>query len=478
MEENLRKSKSDNLLEGLTHKDIKKFNKFIINYLGGSGDNILKYWEYRLAQKKLSGSFLLDDSKEKFSRKIVSDFVKILEKFYALKGFEKDSLGEKGYLIRELRDRQLYKLFNSLLDDTKQYHKSNVRKGYMNYINYLRLNLEEYFLYNSQNEDSSMFQASMNISSVSEIIHIQSILFEQINMKLYCLDCKLEKDELNNIKSIVDYIERKSELFQKEHQGVYVLYLVYRMIENINDESKAHDALDYINKNFDFLTVNFLQFSYEVIIRFYIIQVNSGDSKSLSDLFNIIKEIERKELFSKIQHIQPLNFLTGISVALSFNDVDFAESFLHKYNCKMNAEYRKNVTTICQAMLEFAKGRFTHARNLLMKDKTKNISMYIFSKLTLLKSLYEINELRVVLPLIDTVKHYLNRHIVAKSPYRDSIFAFLNSLNTLCTSKRKNGRGADKLLKKLNESKVFFQKRWIIEKANELKELANSNSKQ
>jgi hypothetical protein len=469
MDENLRKSKADNLLDGLAYKDIKKFNKFIINYLGGSGEHILKYWEYRHSQKVLSGSFELSDSKEKFSRKIISDFVKILEKFYALKAFEKDSLGEKGYLIRELRDRQLYKLFNSLLDDTKHFHESNVRKGYMNYINYFRLNLEEYFLYNSQNEDVSMFKTSVNLSSVSEIIYIQSKLFEHINQKLYCFNCEIKKDELNSIDNVIAYIKNNSDKFQTEHQGVYVLFLIYDMIGNINDEKKAHDALNYINKNFNHLTVNFLQLSYEIIIRFYILQVNSGNSKSLNDLYNIIKEIEKKELFTNIQHIQPLNFLTAISVALSFRDVNFSEMFLLKYNNKMNIEYRKNVATICQAMIEFAKGKYTHSRNLLMKDKTKNISMYIFSKMTLLKSLYELNELRVVLPLIDTVKHYLTRHIDVKGPYRDSIFSFLNYLNSMCTAKRKNGRGSDRLLKKLNNDQIFFQKRWIISKVEELK---------
>lgn len=476
MDEKLRKSKADHLLDGLAYKDIKKFNKFIIHYLGGSGEHIYKYWEYRLSQKNLTGSFGLSDSKEKFSRKIISDFVKIIEKFYALKAFEKDSLGEKSYLIRELRDRQLYKLFNSLLDDTKQYHKSNVRKGYMNYINYFRLNLEEYFLYNSQNEDLSMFRTSVNLSSVSEIIYVQSKLFEYINQKLYCYECDFEKNELNSIDSIKDYVKKNSEMLSNEHQSVYILYLIINMIDSVNDEKKAHEALDYINRNFSNLTVNFLQICYEIIIRFYIMQVNKGNSKSLADLYSIIKEIEKKDLFVNIQHIQPLNFLTAISVALAFGDINFADDFLRKYNSKMNTEYKKPVSTISHAMIDFAKGRYTVAKNLLMNDKTKNTSMYIFSKATLLKSLFELSELRVVLPLIDTVKHYLSRHITTKGPYKDSIFAFLNYLNSLCTAKRKHGRGADKLLKKLNNDKSFFQKRWIVAKAEELKELADSFS--
>jgi len=467
MKDNLHKSKADYLLNGLTYKETKKFNKFIINYLGGSGEHIYKYWEYRLSQMKLTGSFLSTGAKENFTRKIISDFVKILEKFYSLKGFEKDSLRENGYLISELRNRHLYKLFNSLLIETKQHHKLNVRKGYTNYLNLLSLNLEEYFLYNSRNEDLCMFQTSMNMSSTSEIIYIQSKLFERINQRLYCFDCSTKMEELNSIANVTDFVKRNSDMFKAEHQGVYLLYLLYEMIEDFNDADKTIEALNFVKNNYNNLTINFLQFSYEIIIRFYILQVNSGNSQSHSDLYNILKEIEKKELFNNIQHIQPLNFLTAISVSLAFGDIDFAEKFLNNYNVKMNAEYRIQVSVICEAMIAFSKGNYSKTKNLLVNDKTKNISMYVFSKTTLLKSMYEMNDFKIIIPLIDTVKHYLNRHLDVKLPYKNSIFTFLNYLNTLSTVKRKNGRGAERLMDRLKDSRQFFQKRWIAGKTAE-----------
>jgi hypothetical protein len=189
-------------------------------------------------------------------------------------------------------------------------------------------------------------------------------------------------------------------------------------------------------------------------------------------LYRIFKEIEKKELFKNIQHIQPLNFLSAISVSLAYGDTNFADEFLYKYNAKMNSEYRKQVTVICRAMIDFSKGKYSSVKTLLIDDKTKNISMYIFSKLTLLKALYELNDVRIMIPLIDTVKHYLNRHIQSDGPYKNSIFLFLNYLNSLSTSKRKNGRGAERLLDRLNDSNLFFQKKWIVTKAEELKKLS------
>ena len=472
MNKKLRKSKADHLLEGLVYKEINKFNKFIINRLGDSGQHILKYWEFRLEQKKLTGSFILTDIKGDFSRKIISDFVKILEKFYANKGFEKDFLSEKGYLIRELRDRHIYKLFNSLLDDTKKYHKSSVKEGYMNYISLFRLNLEEYFLYNSRNEGPQMYKTSKNMSSISEIIYSQSKLLEYINKKLYGQEYDDETVELNDAESIVKYVLRNSDKLKSEYQSVYMMYLMYDMIVNDKDDSKTLVAMNYIKKNFNKFTVNYLQLCYETIIRFYIQKVNTGNSKSLQELYKVLSEIEKKELFSKIQHIQPLNFLTAISVALAFNDVNFAEMFMLKYSNKMNLEYRKQTYTICEAMIKLYKGDFNTAKRLLLNDKTKEISMYLFSKATLMKSLYELNDTRILIPLIDTVKHYLNRHIPSKGPYKESIFEFLNYINNLSTAKRKNGRGASRLLDKLNNENNFFQKKWIVLKAEELKKLA------
>jgi len=472
MNEKLRKSKADHLLEGLAYKEINKFNKFIINRLGDSGQHILKYWEFRLEQKRITGSFLLTGDKGEFSRKVISDFVKILEKFYATKGFEKDILSEKGYLVRELRDRHIYKLFNTLLDDTKKYHKSGVKKGYMNYISLFRLNLEEYFLYNSRNEGIKMYETSKDMSTISEIIYIQSKLLEFINKKLYGIENNGEADELNDAESIVKYVNKNADKLKSDYQSMYMMYLMYDMVINSDDDSKTLNAMNYVKKNFNKFTVNYLQLCYETIIRFFILKVNTGNSKSLQELYRILSEIEKKDLFTKIQHIQPLNFLTAISVALAFNDVNFAEMFMLKYNNKINLEYRKQTYTICEAMIKLHKADFSTAKRLLINDKTKEISMYLFSKVTLMKSLYELNDSRILIPLIDTVKHYLNRHLTTKGRYKESIFEFLNYINNLSTSKRKNGRGADRLLDKLNNNKDFFQKKWIISKAEELSKLA------
>ena len=115
-----------------------------------------------------------------------------------------------------------------------------------------------------------MFKTSVNLSSVSEIIYIQSKLFEHINQKLYCFNCEVKKGELNSIDNILDYVNQNADYIRADHQGVYVLYLICNMIENINDEKETHETLNYISKNFNHLTVNFLQLVYEIIIRFYI----------------------------------------------------------------------------------------------------------------------------------------------------------------------------------------------------------------
>ena len=72
------------------------------------------------------------------------------------------------------------------------------------------------------------------------------------------------------------------------------------------------------------------------------------------------------------------------------------------------------------------------------------------------------------MPLIDTTKHFLNRKLAGENVQKESVFKFLNYIHSLCSVRKKNGRGAEILLDKINDEKTFFQKKWVVEKAEEL----------
>jgi len=464
----LRKIKSDCLLESLTPKEIKQFDKYIKSKLDKSGGGILKFWQSRCNALHNKDSNRYNNASDNFSRKTVSDFVKILESFIATKGYEMDLLSRKIYLAKELRNRNVDKYFTSLIDDVCSDNTVKYLKGYSYLSNLQRLYVEEYFLCNSRNEEEGMHNISVRILRNAEVVLVKSVFFECINRKLYSLVKTPPKDIVLSVKDAVRIVEKNTSGYSENYPNVYLDYLFYKMLEKPEDNERVSEALNFLVENEKKLALDYVQFAYETLIRFLSERINSGCSSIKISLYELFKEVESSGLLNKIQNVQPMIFVSAVTTALSNNDVSFADKLIALYRNKLNASLRDDVLSVSRAMTDFAAGKYENVKNLIGDFKTKNVSLYLFSKTTLLKTLFELKEDRNILPLIDTIKHFLNRKLNGNTVQKENIFKFLNCLNSLCSVRRKNGKGSGILLDKIKDEKSFFQKKWVMEKAEEL----------
>ena len=360
------------------------------------------------------------------------------------------------------------KYFTVLLEELKSFHNTKSLKGHLNVMDLIHLYFEEYFLFNSYSDETKMYETSLTISSFAEIMLIQSKLFEYVNKRLYAFESKINYDELVSVADVVKNVKSNDSYYKQRHQNIYLMYLFFEMFENFNDDERIFNALKFLEKNFENITVDFLQFSYETVIRFLIFKINTGCAKSFKTTYDVFKEIEQKGLLSRVHHLQPLNFLSAVSVSLAFDDVDFVRKLIAFYKEKVNREFRAQVVNLSNAMLELNQGNFETVKRLLKNEKPQNLAIYLFTKTTFLKALYESRDLRSVMPLIDNVKHYLNRQPLITGAYKESIFKFLHYLSLLTTIKRKGKGRAGELLDVLNDEPTFFQRKWVLAKAEEL----------
>lgn len=463
-----RKIKSDILLESLSSREIKQFDKFIKSKLDGSGGRILNFWRSKFNTLKNQSGVRPKNASQNYSRKTISDFVKILESFIAKKVYDKDLLIQKIYLAKELRSRNVDKYFETLIDDVCSVNSVKFLKGYSYMSNLQKLYVEEYLLCNSRNEESSMHDISVKILKNAEAVLIKSVLFEFVNRKLYSTDSKQLKDEILSADDAASIVEKNSAVYSMNYSNVYLDYLLYKMIKKNGDLQRVFDVLKYLKEREKELAYDFVQFVYETLIRFLSGRINSGCLESQKTLYELFVEIESKGLLNKIGNFQPMIFVSAVTTSLSYNDITFAGKLVTLYKGKLNLRYRDDVIAVSQSLIDFASGKYENVKKINGDFKTKNVSLYLFSKTALLKALFELKEDRNIMPLIDTTKHFLNRKFPGKNVQKDSIFKFLNYLNALCSVRRKNGRGVEMLMDKIHDEETFFQKKWIFSKAEEM----------
>lgn len=473
MTEKTRKIKSDLLIESLSPKEVIQFDKYIKSKLENSGDKVLSYWQSKFnASGSKRGKY---SKKQYYSRKTISDFVKILESFIAKTGFEKDLLSRKVYLAKELRNRNVDKHFSFLIEELNSDSSQKTLKGYSYLYNLQRLYVEEYFLSSARNEETMMYNISRKIYNTTEIILVQNRLFEYINKKLYSEDNPDENYVLLKIDEAADFIRKDKLFFARNLQNIYMKFLFYEMLKNPEDEKRISYAHEYLKDNERHFAPDFIQFAYETLVRFLTLRINTGCTASFDTFYKLFKDIEGRGLLKKIHDIQPLNFISAISVSLAHSDIAFANKLIAFYKVKINSKFRDDVIIVSHGMTDLSAGKYENVKRYLNNFKTHNVSLYLFAKCTLLMAFYELKDDRNVIHLVDTAKHFFNRKLSNNIPQKENIFKFLNYLCSLTTVRKKGGKGAELLLDRIHDEKSFFQKRWIISKGEEMARAVNNN---
>ncbi len=469
-----KKYKTDFLIDGLSEKEIRNFEKYLRSRTGRQ--DFLLFWEsiaevYK--KKKNSAGFKEEAGAsgliKKYDRKFLSDFNKILESFYVCNAVENDRQGYMIYLLREMRMRNLDKLFSDLLNDVKKYHKHKVLKGFVHNITLLRSYYEEYFISYAMNEEENLFKLSNQINDVSQNVLIQKIFFQNIIKKLYSsILVKPETELLVDYDTAKIFVESRIKYFRTKHENIYMLYLISSMIDRSGDEEDVLRVINYLKSCMAKFTVDFAYHAYEYILRYLINRINQGKQESLVLAYKMIDEVDRKGLLKIVPHVQPLDFFAVINIYVRMRKLEQAEAFIDNYSGKLLVSSRKDILNISRAIIEFAKGNFSVSKQLVSNIKVKSLSLYIFAKATLVKSLYEKNELIAISSISDTVKHFLIRKKELTPFYRESIFRFFSYVNRLAYSRRNKGKGIRRIGEDLKEEITFYQKKWIEEKFAEL----------
>ena len=460
----MKKIKSYVLLESLSRVELKRFNDFI-NYSVKAGESKIKNL-WAVIYSAQHNKFDIEKG-SRFSRKTFSDFTKQIEKFLFIRNLEKDTFSSIIFLSKELRQRKVNKYFEQQLKYIDSIKNQKNVKIYSDVLNRLRLNREELLLFKSRNDDSSIRRIQGERTRLTELLMIQNILSEYCSNLLagYRQDERGEK--FVGVKRAVAYIRKNQSVFKNRYPGIYSLYLFVNASGRLSPKKNVDLLFEYLIEHENKLSDDELQSGYEALILMLIGRLNSGDSKSIREFYDIIKEIYNRGILRRHEVIQSRLLPTFVNIALEFNNIPLAENLILEFDSKMDEITRQPAVCLCRAMVECKKRNFLKAKKLLLQEKPHGFVQYVFNKTVLIIVYYELNELRNIYPMTDTIKHFLQRRTELKG-LADNVLRFLKHINKLARVKKNNGKGIQHLYPLATDEKLFFHRPWILEKYEEL----------
>ncbi|HLP95841.1 MAG TPA: hypothetical protein VK168_17475 [Saprospiraceae bacterium] len=378
--------------------------------------------------------------------------------------------------------------FEQQFDLAKIALKRGLEKRYVQSINKLqkqippikisdRQNLYGHFLleYELHDLDSlhNQLKGDLNVPNVlfSLELYLWLTRLELINRIL--LQQKVAKFEIPNIESVIRDCQSIPQKFLESANLIELNYAIFLLLIKKNiDSEDAQSLFNLIKKHENFIPSSNIRGLYTYLRNICVLIFNSDvQNKEINIILHVLyKDNLEKGYLHYGNMLHPATYLAVCNNAIWVNEVNWAMEFTEIYqNVIIDENETKDFFRLNMAACYFAQNEFNKCLDLI-PDSFSAVIHHLVAKRLNLKALYETQS--DLLPYrLDNFKMYLARTSskILSDHQRQINTDFLNLLVQLSTSIPGDTKRAETLIKRIKEKKQAAEWRWLLEKAEELK---------
>lgn len=474
----MKETKLAEIILKLTKIEFRNLEEFLLSPFFNKNQNILKlYYILKDNYHLLPGGMVAQEDifrqifpKEKFddvkSRKLLSNFTKLVEQYLIILELDTDKVNTNIILLNAFKDRNITKSFDSLkqviLKEKTAVIKMN-EKYYQDMVNLYAQML-------SYHADTISPEYEALITKLEEAQNYKFII-SKLNINYLISYVKNNSNKNFNqrnwiFEDVINFVEKHKADIKENHPVVYLHYLNYKM--TIDEETPAaySEMKQFIEEQIDQLDKS--------SIRFFLMNMNNycvklywnGSNDALNDILRINSYLDEKDILFIDKKVNANNFLTVVNLSLKLNAVQWVENFLNKYKDRFPEELKDSTLYLTLSRILFAKKDYDKSLFALGKVKYINYFYYINSKLLLCKLYYELNYLKEISSIIESVKQFQKRNDNIPMAMNKAINSFLSYLKKLVRMKMNPGERLN--YEDILKATYTAEKEWLAEKVKEL----------
>ncbi len=478
----MKNSKIYNSLQKLTVYELNSFEKFINSPYFNQNEKLTVY--YQLLLPYLKGKKQGDLSKEEIwgrilpgesfddlkFRKYTSDLLKLFERFLAQQIYDKNNLSIANNLLENVSQKRILKLYNSVLSTAERlskrhldrnadyyYHQYNFEKNKFNLTSEFEKKSKKKTKYNWLNIDK--MGENLDVFYFSEKLRLYNTLMSW--KRIYKLDI-----ELKFIDEIIEFI--KSIEYEK-YPPIAIWYQIYLTNKEPDNTSHYFKLKEMINSYVNSFPRDEAMDIFESALNYCIRKANRGDSSFYIELLDLYKEMIQYDLLLEDHKLDPTRFRNIIFTATRIKEFEWAESFIREYSNFIPDKYRINAVTFNLARLYFHKNDYNKVIEYLRDVEFNDIFYELSSKMMLIATYYDTDELDPLYSLLDSFNVFLNRHKrTIPENRRKNYKLFIKYVKKLLNTNPLDKSSLKKLKQQISEAGNIPDKKWLIERVEEL----------
>ncbi len=478
----MKKSKIYIALQHLEIHELNQFEKFINSPYFNQNQKLIRYYDYLkpYLKGKKYGDIQKQDiweyigTKEKYNdlkfRKYSSDLLRLFESYLGQQIYEKNNLNIANNILENVSHKNILNLYNSVLGTAKRLSDRHIDRN-AEYYYYLFILEKNMFYLSTEFEKKTkkkLAHTQLNIAEMSENLDVFYIA-EKLKLystlltwkRIYKMDI-----ELNFTNEIVNFI--KSIDYEK-YPPIAIWYQIYLTIKDSEKPQHYYKLKAMIDKYINSFPTDEVEDIYDAALNYCIKRANTGANEFYEELLVLYKDMISNNIILKKGKMNPTRFRNIIYTATVANEFDWAENFIYEFEDKLDKKYKDNAVTFNLAQVNFARGNFNKVIEYLRDVEFDDMVYELRSKNTLIRTFYETKELSLLDSLLDSFNVLLNRKKrTIPDNRRKNYKSVIKFVKKLINVNQYDKKKILKLKEEIENADNFPNKKWLIEKVNEL----------
>jgi hypothetical protein len=489
-------NKALEIISTFSKAELNEFNKFITSPFFNNNSKVTDYYSYMQKFNLHSGNSDRNEEDifthiypgEKYRndriRKLSSELYKLAQRFISQKRFDTNKILNKRFLIEELSERKLDKLFELRIDDVKK-ETANISKEDFNFLHEL-FNLEntEVTFHLERNNQAktkeTVLKRGEHLITYFLMMFFKNIDDMEANASSYNAEYEGSLlDEFNknfNAANVIEFIKKNNLLHSHSLIIYYSLFTAWRDFDN---DRLYLEARELVNENFDKLRMNDKE-SVIVIMMNYCIKKFYYTQNPVynQEKFFIYKLYLKHKIYKNAKNLGRTMYMNILKLAIMIGEFEWANEFVDKYVTEFGIGAADSgdiemMRHFSYAMIAFHNKDYKKA----LKESSKvtagieEMSDKIGLKTYIICSHYELGDYDAAYEELKNFKVFLKNNNIS-GYFRNPALNYTKALTKLLSynlSTRRQKKGQDALEKYITELGVMNFRSWVLKKTQELK---------
>lgn len=397
---------------------------------------------------------------------------RLAEQFLVHEWREGDAIGRQLFLLRHLRHREHYSLYEKEL---RRMHRQvkGIPVGDPHYFYWQYRYAEEADAYFDQIERRQKDWSIQKKHNNLDFFYLAEKLRDACEMTVRSKILKV-RYESRMLESILTEVDRNHNHYGNA-PAILVYAQLYRML-NRPERDYYFEALKTLQQFEQFFPVSERKSIYNHFQNYCIEQINKGQGRFLEEIFKLYKVQLDQGLLLEEGYLSEWHFKNIVTTGIRLRALDWVRDFIKSYREKLRPEAQENAYRFNLASYFYAAGKYERVLELLIRVEYSDLRYNLGAKALLLRTYYDLEEYEALFSLTESFRQYLLRNKLLADGRRqgyNNLFRFARRAAHLRSNLgyfdgQRCGRELKKLQEDIEKADAIFNKGWLEEKVSEL----------